>query len=142
VACRGGQANPVICVPPKRHSDDYGECVCQLGYFIDSDDTCKECTAGFFCPDGKTRNPCPVHTYQDGTQSPDSRIECTKCTSTGDEYGRPIQYCPEGKQAAWCDRTSLAASQSRPIGDNCMDCVCCNSDYYESRLACKTNCYI
>jgi len=141
VACPGGQANPMICVPPKMHSSDYGACICTPGLYLASDNSCQDCTNGYFCPDGINRVPCPLHYYQDGSGS---KTACTKCTLTGDQYGSPIQTCPAGQQAAWCDRTSTQSnSQSQPIANNCVDCTCCNTDYYTSqRAGCRTNCYI
>jgi hypothetical protein len=146
VACPGGEANPVICVPPKVSDPDTSSaCICKPGYYPDpGSNGCLECLRGNACPDGRGLVPCPRHTYQDGTQPAASRIACTKCTSTGDETGSQIQRCGTGRQAAWCDRdqNSRLPSQSQALDLNCVDCNCCNTDYYQSQKDCKTNCYI
>jgi hypothetical protein len=79
--------------------------------------------------------------YQAGFKEASARTACDKCTSTGDANGAPIQLCPLGTQAAWCDRTQKADSQGVDLGQNCVKCLCCNTDYYTSSQSCKTNCY-
>jgi hypothetical protein len=145
VACPGGQANPMICVSPKVHNQDESACICEPGYFLDAAHSCQACTNGHFCADGVVQTPCPRHTYQDGSRPAESRTACERCTSTGDEYGGSIQICPQGTQAAWCDRTpgsGLPESQGRSLQENCVKCNRCNTDYYQSQVAGSTKCYI
>jgi len=111
------------------------QCTCMIGWFgvaqYEEEKSCEMCKAQTFCPGGRERHDCPIH-----SSSPDAAGYCTcdrgywGVTHNDCALCDVNHYCPGGDPDGQAQNDCTLNSNSPRGSDDGTDCLC-NAAYYE-----------
>jgi len=129
--CPGGKTNEDCHANSKSvtGSSVVVQCICDAGYYGDSQAGCTKCPAGSFCTGGTEKTKCPAN-----SNSPELSVKLGDCTCNARYMGTDPEdcivcplgsYCPGDGVSVACDGNEVSPAGS----DDGQDCQCAAGNY-------------